>query len=154
MTRSSISLGHVDHTLTVTAGEVKSYILPRSLRHEDNHLKQNKGIHITSTDKIRIIGENQETHSTDLFLVYPVTSLGNKDEESEYYPVCWDQGRDSRVLLAALYENTVIKVTPTDSIQYNGVTYSKGHTFDVVLQLKYSTLQFGSKSTVGFTGDY
>lgn len=144
---------HVDTVLSVSPGQVTKYVFPVGLRHTSQVAIQDKSILITSTANIRVVQENQETHSTDNALMYPISSLGGPSDTVEYYAASWDQSHDCRILLLTAYDNTTVTInSPTANIRFNNKNYPKNKAFDIVFKHKYQTLQLSSAT--GFSGTY
>lgn len=146
---SSTGSYHVDHWLSVKAGEVKSYILPQNLRHYDTNIKD-YGILVTATDRVKIIGMNQETFSTDMVLMLPLTSLGPESSGNTYYAACWDADNDCRVLIVAGYDNTVVTINSPKRFGILGYYRSANTDYTVTLTNKYKSVQIVAQ--YGFTG--
>lgn len=134
---------YVSKKLTVSAGDVKTFKPHYTLRNDGRVVNGDRSIVCVATAPVKIVGENQEQHSSDLFLNLPVDGIGSESDSVTYYTAHWDDsygGYDQRILMVAAYDNTVIQVTPKESLSYNGVTRNAGSTFTVTLN-KYRTCQ-------------
>ena len=114
-----------------------------------SHNFQNRGIYLTaSSDKITVIGQSLETRSSDSYFALPVIKL---DEAYVYYGVSVAKARsgnrqnhDSSILIVGTENNTTVKVTTTQSVNFNtSTTLNLGTEYSFVIN-RLQTLYIGA----------
>ncbi|CAH1777241.1 unnamed protein product, partial [Owenia fusiformis] len=75
----------VDHTFSITAGQVELVKFSNDLRMVGTE-KSSKGILIQASDEVAVYGFNKEKYSTDGFLGLPTDVLGTDYFAVAYYP--------------------------------------------------------------------
>ena len=113
---------------TLSAGDVVEVTCNRATDVEVRSSRdfQNRGIYLTaSSDKITVIGQSLETHSSDSYFALPVIKL---DEAYVYYGVSVGRAErgnrrnhDSSILIVGTENNTTVKVTTRQSVNINPV---------------------------------
>lgn len=94
---------------SVIAGEVARIDIPPELRLASAvETAQNKGIHVTTQDKVVLYALNQKTNTTDGFLVYPTDTLGKRHRAMTY-----DGGQ---LYIVATQDNTTVNLTFSETV--------------------------------------
>ena len=114
---------------TISAGNAAILYLPRIIE-VSSYNDQDKGIYLTaSSNKITVIGQNLDSYASDSFLALPTTELA---DTYVYYGVSVPRTSvhsylyDSSILIVGTENNTVLKLTTTQSVNVavgNAVTY-------------------------------
>ena len=107
---------------TVSAGNEIILDLPENVEVTSDADDQQKGIYLTTSDKITVIGQNQDTHSSDTFFALPIIKL---DDPYVYYGVSVPRARsplardfESSILIVGTENSTTVKVTTTQSVSH------------------------------------
>ena len=108
------------HTGIVSAGNDVMLNLPASVE-VTNHEDQDKGIYLTTnSDKVTVIGQSLEVHTSETYLALPITVLHNI--VYVYYGMSvprttvHNYPHTSSVLIVGTENNTVMKLTVTQSV--------------------------------------
>lgn len=95
---------------------------------------QDKGIYVNiSTDRVTVIGQNENPYNSDTFLALPVTNIPNDTEAFIYYAMSVSGNTvafNSMMVIVGIEDNTTIKVIPTQQID------AKCHTPPVIDKLQ------------------
>ena len=112
------------HSGTVSAGNVTILNLREDVEVTSDADDQQKGIYLTTSDKITVIGQNQDTRSSDTFFALPIIKL---DDPYVYYGVSVPKAQsrfneehrfESSILIVGTENNTTVKVTTTQSVSH------------------------------------
>lgn len=147
-------LPDINRTETITPGNVVIMEIKSTFRHTNKINNGKKSILCCSTAPVKVIMYSQELATCDAYLSLPMEGLGSENDKIEYYTVHWDirdgYGFYQRILLLAMYDKTVIQVTPADSFVHDGIRRNRQETFSMTLD-KYRTTQFAEmqKSLTG-----
>ena len=105
------------HNGTISLGDEVILNLPISLQ-VSSYDDQDKGIYLTaSSDKITVIGQNLNDHSSDSYFAKPVVKLDSTDYV--YYGISVPKSSGlfgSAILIVGTENNTVMKLTTTQSV--------------------------------------
>lgn len=120
---------------SVIAGEVVRIDIPPELRLASAvETAQNKGIHVTTQNKVVLYALNQKTDTTDGFLVYPTDTLGKRHRAMTY-----DGGQ---LYVVATQDNTTVNLTFSETVTpilstcvgCDPLEYAKDETITILLQ--------------------
>ncbi|CAH1272760.1 FCGBP [Branchiostoma lanceolatum] len=128
--------------LTVTDSAVQVVQLPSFVALSGNE-RAVKGVSITSDTEIIVYGVNKESASTDGFLGLPKDVLGK-----EYFVASYSSSHDSEFGIFGTEDNTDVEITLRGVTQYQGVAYSTGSVFSLVLN-KFEAIQFQGSDLTG-----
>ena len=114
---------------TISAGDEAILNLPHTIV-VSSYNDQDKGIYLTvSSNKITVIGQNLDSHTSDSFLALPTIELA---DTYVYYGVTVPRTSvhslpyDSSILIVGTENNTILKLTTTQSVNVavgNAITY-------------------------------
>ena len=107
---------------TVSAGNVVILNIREDIEVTSDTDNQQKGIYLTTSDKITVIGQNQDGQSSDTFFALPIIKL---DDPYVYYGVSVPRARsplarnfESSILIVGTENNTTVKVTTTRPVSH------------------------------------
>ena len=112
------------HNGTISAGDEAILNLPNTIG-VSSYTDQDKGIYLAaSSDKVTVIGQNVDSHTSDTFLALPTIEL---DGTYVYYGVSVHRTFSLfSILIVGTENNTILKLTTTQSVNVsvgNTVTY-------------------------------
>ena len=108
------------HNGTISLGDEVILNLPLSVQ-VSSYNDQDKGIYLTaSSDKITVIGQNLDDHTSDSYFALPIMKLDSTDYV--YYgisvprTVVHSEELDNSILIVGTENNTVVKLTTVQSV--------------------------------------
>lgn len=140
-----------DSNFNIIHGQVKIVTISPWIR-TNGTSKDSKGILVTATAEISVYGFNTAGQSSDAFLALPTDVLGKHYYAITYYP----PSRQCQMLVAAVYNSTVVHITlgvalGNNSVYYNKRVYMAGDFMYIRLN-RYDTFQVHSEGDL--TGTY
>jgi len=103
------------HSGQFTANNSKILNLPSNME-TSSYYHVNYGIYLeTSSDKVTVIGENYNSHTTDTYLALPTVKSKTITEHIYYGMSVYSPSYDSSILIVGTEDNTVIRLKATQS---------------------------------------